>query len=132
MGWLMTIPQALIALAIVAPIGLLGAWLRHIVKRNFNRELTGWLAQASLLSFVVAATAYYWPNPTYFNINTALVFASLSSLLAFLSVGALTWGRRPDAPLMMGAMFLLLAVPLIAVSVFVLFIILWSGAHLNR
>ncbi|MBX3430587.1 MAG: hypothetical protein KF779_13480 [Hyphomonadaceae bacterium] len=128
----MTVPQALIALAIVTPIGLLGALLRHTVMRSFNRELTGWLGLASLLFFVVAATAYYWPNPTYFNINAALGCALLSSLLAFLSLGALTWGRRPDAPLMRGALFLFLALPLIAVSVFVLFIITWSGAHLNR
>lgn len=132
MGWLMTVPQALIALAIVTPIGLLGAWLRHLVMRAYKRDLTGWLALASLLSFAVAAIAFYWPNPTYLDINTALVFALLSSLLGFLSLGALTRGRHADAPLLMGVLFWLLALSLIAVSVFVLLIIMWSGAHLNR
>jgi hypothetical protein len=44
MGWLMTIPQALVALLIVLPIGLFGAWLRRVVMRAYRRDLTGWLA----------------------------------------------------------------------------------------
>ena len=46
MGWLMTIPQALIALVIVLPIGLLGAWLRRVVTRVYRHDLTGWMALA--------------------------------------------------------------------------------------
>lgn len=132
MGWLMTWPQALIVLAMVIPIGLLGAWLRHVVMRVYQRDLTGWLGLASMLFFVLAATAFYWPDPSYLNINTALVLALLSSLTAFFSVGALTWGKHADAPLLMGALFCLLALPLIAVSVFVISVVLWSGVHLNR
>jgi hypothetical protein len=47
MSWLMTIQQALIALIIVLPIGLLGAWLRRVVARAYRHDLTGWMALAS-------------------------------------------------------------------------------------
>jgi len=61
MGWLMTIPQTLIALVIVLPIGLLGAWLRRVVTRAYRHDLTGWMALASGLLFALAAATAYWP-----------------------------------------------------------------------
>ena len=51
--------------------------------------------------------------------------------MAFLSLGALTLGRK-GSPLLMGTLYYLLALPLIRVAVFVLFVLTWSGAHLNR
>jgi hypothetical protein len=115
----------------VLPIGLLGAWLRRVVMRNYRHDLTGWLALASGILFGLAATAYYWPPASHLNINTAIILALLSSLAAFLSLGALTLGRNAS-PLLMGAFYCLLALPLIAATVFVLFVLTWSGAHLDR
>ena len=132
MGWLMTVPQALMALAIVTPIGLVGAWLQRVAMRAFGRDLTGWLGLASLLIFVVAVVVYYCPNPSLLSLNAALVLTLLSSLMAFLGLGALTWGRHQGAPILMGTLFLLLALPLIAVSVFLVFIVAWSAAHLDK
>lgn len=131
MGWLMTVPQALIALLVVLPVGLLGAWLRRLAMRDYRHDLTGWLALASAALFGLAATAYYLPPASYLKINTAIILTMLSSLAAFMSLGALTLGWSAS-PLLMGALYCLLALPLIALSVFVLFVLTWSGAHLNR
>ena len=130
MGWLMTIPQALVALLIVLPIGLLGAWLRRGVMRAYRHDLTGWFALSSGVLLGLAATAHHLPPASYLNITTAITLALLSSLSAFLSLGATTLGRN-GSPLLMGALYCLLALPLIAVTVFVLFVLAWSGAHLN-
>lgn len=131
MGWLMTIPQALMALAIVLPIGLIGGWLRRVVVGRYRIDPTGWLALASGLLFGLAATAYYSPPASYLNINIAIALTLLSVLAAFLSLGALTFGRGAS-PLLMGGLYCLLALPLIAAAVFVIFVLVWSGAHLNR
>lgn len=130
MGWLMTIPQALQALLVALSIGLLGGWLRRMVMRNYRRDLTGWLALASAALFALAATAFYWPFASYLSINSALIFALLSSFAAFLSLGASTLGRSAS-PVLMGALYCLLALPLIAAYVVALFAIAWVGMHLN-
>jgi hypothetical protein len=131
MGWFMTIPQVLVALLVVLPIGFLGVWLRRAVMRAYRRDLTSWLAIASGVLFGCAAIAYYSPPPSYLKINTAIILTLLSSLLAFVSLGALMLGKD-DSPLLSAALYCLLALPLIAASVFVLFVLVWSGAHLNR
>jgi hypothetical protein len=91
----------------------------------------GWLGLASGVLFGLAATAYYWAPASDLNINIAIILALLSSLSAFLSLGALTLGRNAS-PLLMGALYCLLAFPFIRVTVFVLFVLVWTGAHLNR
>jgi hypothetical protein len=127
----MTIPQALLALAIVLPIGLIGGWLRRLVVRSYRIDLTGWLALAGGVLFGLAATVYYSPPANYLHINIAIALMLLSVLSVFLSLGALTFGRGAS-PLLMGGLYCLLALPLIAAAVFVLFVLAWSGAHLNR
>jgi len=130
MGWLMTIPQTLIALVIVLPIGLLGAWLRRVVTRAYRHDLTGWMALASGLLFALAAATAYWPPASYLKINTASILVLLSSLAGFMSLGALTLGRNAPA-LIMGALYCVLALPLIAATIYVLFVLAWTGAHLD-
>lgn len=127
----MTIPQVLIALLIVLPIGYFGAWFRRLVMRTYQRDLTSWLALASVVLFALAATAYYWPPASFSKINSAIVLALLSSLSGFVSLGARML-RKGDSPLLSAAVYCLFSLPLIAATVFVLFVLVWSGAHLNR
>jgi hypothetical protein len=54
----------------------------------------------------------------------------LSSLAGFMSLGALTLGRNAPA-VIMGALYCVLALPLIAVTIRVLFGLAWAGAHLD-
>jgi hypothetical protein len=131
MGWLMTIPQALIALVIVLPIGLLGAWLRRVVTRAYRHDLTGWMALASGVLFGLAVgTANWWPPLNHQKITTAIIFVLLSSFAGLMSLGALTLGRNAPA-LMTGALYCVLAVPLTAATFHVLFGLLWAGTHLD-
>jgi hypothetical protein len=126
----MTIPQALIALLVVLPIGFLGAWLRRVGMRAYQRDLTGWMALASGVLFGFAAMAFYWPPVSYLTINTAIILTLLSSLVAFLCLGALTLSRNAHV-LLMGVLYCLLALPLIVATTYALFILMWAGAHLN-
>jgi len=130
MGWLMTIPKALIALVIVLPIGLLGAWLRRVVTRAYRRDLTGWMALASGVLLGLAVATAYWPPVNHQKITTAIIFVVLSSLAGFMSLGALTLGRNAPA-LIMGALYCVLALPLIAATIYLVFVLAWADAHLD-
>jgi hypothetical protein len=130
MGSLMTLPTAMILLLIVLLIGFLGAWLRRLVMRAYQRDITGWLMLASGVLFGLAAAMTYGQRVSHSTITTAIILILLSSLTAFLSFGALTLGR--NAPiLLMGVLYCLLAFPLIPATIYVLFALVWAGAHLN-
>jgi hypothetical protein len=82
------------------------------------------------LLLALAASAYYWPSAGYLKLNTAIALTIGSSLLAFLCLGALTFGRQAPA-LLLGLVYCLLALPLFAATMFALFVLVWSGAHTN-
>jgi hypothetical protein len=130
MGLFPTITEALIALVIVLPIGLIGAWGRRFAMRVYRVDVAGWTALASTGLFVLAAATYYWPPPSYLTLNTAVALTLSAGLLAFLSLGAATLGRQ-GAGVLMGLLYCLLALPLIAIFTFMLFVIVWSGAHMK-
>ena len=118
------------ALVIVLPIGLLGAWLRRVVTRVYRHDLTGWIALACGALFGLAVATVNWPPVNHQKITTAIIFVLLSSLAGFMSLGALTLGRNAPA-LIIGALYCVLALPLVAATIYVLFGLVWAGAHLD-
>jgi hypothetical protein len=108
--------------------------------RAYRVDITPWMALASLLLFILAALAYSWASvrfvmlDKYFMLNAAIALTVSSSLFAFISLGAATVGRQGATVLMgflMGLLYCFLALPLIAVVVFMLFLMVWSGNHMN-
>jgi hypothetical protein len=127
----MTIPRALIALVIFLPIGLLGAWLLCVVIRAYRHDLTGWMALASGALFGLAVATVYWPPLNHQKVTTAIILVLLSSSAGLMSLGALTLGRNAPV-LIMGALFCVLALPVIAATIYVLFVLALTLANLDH
>jgi hypothetical protein len=87
------------------------------------------MALSSGVLFGLARATANWPPLNHQKITTAIIFVLLSSLAGLMSLGALTLSRNAPA-LITGALYCVLALPLIAATFYVLFVGCYAPRYL--